>query len=279
MPRVQIEPYHDIVIKMYIDDKQPCRLIAKHLIDLGLKVSAATIGRYLQELGAFKHKSKLNLSLHHDDIIRMYVDECMSPEMIAQVYDQPERKNVRSVRGKIVGYLKRHGVYRTKSEATSHPEVKKRILSSKLKKAEERDPVICKHCKSHFRPFDIQQIYCLLCAQVAGDVGRIKAYGIGRQQFDQMLGTQHGLCAICHCSIDVLKKQSFAVDHCHETDAVRGILCTKCNHNLGVVEAQGGEWLKSAHQYLSKDHSDVIPELVQVNDANLLIPKIRKFLP
>jgi hypothetical protein len=54
-------------------------------------------------------------------------------------------------------------------------------------------------------------------------------YGISREDYAQMLVDQNNQCAIC-------KKQigwEAAVDHCHNTDKIRGLLCRNCNLGLG----------------------------------------------
>ena len=50
-----------------------------------------------------------------------------------------------------------------------------------------------------------------------------------------MFDSQKGVCKICKCSCKSGKQ--LAVDHCHETGVVRGLLCAKCNTNLGRIEA------------------------------------------
>jgi hypothetical protein len=50
-----------------------------------------------------------------------------------------------------------------------------------------------------------------------------------------MLANQNGVCKICNKPCKSGK--SLAVDHCHETGRVRGLLCAKCNTNLGRIEA------------------------------------------
>lgn len=47
---------------------------------------------------------------------------------------------------------------------------------------------------------------------------------------DAMAEVQGGLCAICH---EPPLNRRLAVDHDHETGAVRGLLCTACNTTLG----------------------------------------------
>ncbi len=50
------------------------------------------------------------------------------------------------------------------------------------------------------------------------------------EQFETMLSSQNGVCAICHLPAG---KKTLAVDHCHKTGAIRGLLCGICNVALG----------------------------------------------
>lgn len=58
-----------------------------------------------------------------------------------------------------------------------------------------------------------------------------KSYGLDRDEYDQLLAEQGGVCAICK-NDDV---KALAVDHCHETGRIRGLLCNKCNRGLGLL--------------------------------------------
>jgi hypothetical protein len=59
-------------------------------------------------------------------------------------------------------------------------------------------------------------------------------YGITPEQYDFMLQEQGGVCKIC--KEEDKNGTRLAVDHCHETGAVRGLLCLACNNMLGQVE-------------------------------------------
>jgi Recombination endonuclease VII len=59
--------------------------------------------------------------------------------------------------------------------------------------------------------------------------GRKKNFGISEEQYEQMLVDQNNQCAICKKEIG----WEAAVDHCHTTDKIRGLLCRKCNLGLG----------------------------------------------
>ena len=56
-------------------------------------------------------------------------------------------------------------------------------------------------------------------------------YGIGLKEYEEMFQKQNGLCAICLKPQDGAKR--LAVDHCHETLKVRGLLCFDCNTSIG----------------------------------------------
>lgn len=57
-------------------------------------------------------------------------------------------------------------------------------------------------------------------------------YGIGVVDYRRMLAAQGGKCAICEKAPK--KGRRLAVDHCHRTGKVRGLLCGSCNYSLGV---------------------------------------------
>ena len=64
-----------------------------------------------------------------------------------------------------------------------------------------------------------------------------RLYSISIEQYNDMLIKQNYSCAICGAKNsgrkDVL---SFAVDHCHTTNKVRGLLCMKCNTAIGKLQ-------------------------------------------
>jgi Recombination endonuclease VII len=71
-----------------------------------------------------------------------------------------------------------------------------------------------------------------------------KRYGITLDDYNRMLETQAGKCAICSTTTAGKKGQAFAVDHCHVTNQVRGLLCIKCNARLGWYEAHSANVAK-----------------------------------
>lgn len=62
----------------------------------------------------------------------------------------------------------------------------------------------------------------------------LKKYGITPQQYNQILLSQGGGCAICKGRPKL--KEALPVDHCHTTGRVRGLLCSNCNRGLGCFK-------------------------------------------
>jgi len=75
-----------------------------------------------------------------------------------------------------------------------------------------------------------------------------KAFGISYQEYLEMLDAQQGCCAICGTD-DTGARKAFAVDHCHETNKIRGLLCSNCNTGIGNLR-DSIELLERAIEYL-----------------------------
>jgi len=75
---------------------------------------------------------------------------------------------------------------------------------------------------------------------------RARLYGVSRAQYEAMLESQGGMCAICGGPPGV---RSLAVDHDHETKRVRGLLCSGCNTGIGGLR-ENPELLGRAIDYL-----------------------------
>jgi len=66
-----------------------------------------------------------------------------------------------------------------------------------------------------------------------------RCYGILLDEYEDMLKYQNGVCAICkqhETAKQNGKTKMLCVDHDHKTGKVRGLLCTKCNKVLGLVD-------------------------------------------
>lgn len=78
-------------------------------------------------------------------------------------------------------------------------------------------------------------------------------YGLTKEGFDRLWAEQEGRCAICR---DPLADEPYRlhVDHCHETGAVRGLLCGGCNVGLGNYR-DDPKLLRAAADYLESRRS------------------------
>lgn len=81
-----------------------------------------------------------------------------------------------------------------------------------------------------------------------------RQYGITPEEYDALLTSQGGGCAICGATKPGGRTKHFPVDHCHATGVVRGLLCTKCNRGLGLFNDDTGR-IARAVKYLKGDLS------------------------
>jgi len=76
---------------------------------------------------------------------------------------------------------------------------------------------------------------------------RLREYGVTKEEFYAIFEKQGGKCAIC---LDPITDKD-SMDHSHNKNKARGILCTGCNISLGQFE-DNISTLKSAIEYLEK---------------------------
>jgi hypothetical protein len=70
--------------------------------------------------------------------------------------------------------------------------------------------------------------------RVAAHDGRVRrTYGLEPGEYERMWARQGGRCAICQRATGKVRR--LAVDHCHETGRVRGLLCGPCNQFVGYL--------------------------------------------
>ena len=82
-----------------------------------------------------------------------------------------------------------------------------------------------KRCKNHpERPVYAREI-CTSCYQ--HEMRIRNTYGLTVAEYQELMSQPCGICG---------SDKVEALDHCHDTNRVRGGLCTRCNVGLGVVE-------------------------------------------
>lgn len=75
-----------------------------------------------------------------------------------------------------------------------------------------------------------------------------RRYGFSGEEYTDLFNKQDGCCAICG-NHQINMKRRLSVDHCHETNKVRGLLCQKCNRGLGLFN-DSLDVLDKAKEYL-----------------------------
>jgi hypothetical protein len=81
-------------------------------------------------------------------------------------------------------------------------------------------------------------------------------YGLTLEEYQKILESQNGVCAICGLKETSISNKkggvdSLRVDHCHTTGKIRGLLCSKCNFGLGNFK-DSLKYMMSAVAYLLK---------------------------
>lgn len=100
----------------------------------------------------------------------------------------------------------------------------------------------CKDCKKAYRASRRDHYLQLAKDWKKNNVAKVKVYkrnkdlrdkfGITYEQYCEMLADQEHRCAVCRRQ--QLTKR-LAVDHCHKTGTIRGLLCDKCNRGIGLL--------------------------------------------
>ena len=88
-----------------------------------------------------------------------------------------------------------------------------------------------------------------------------KAYGITLNDYYELLSKQNNRCAICNVNNNGKYRKlangqsvAFAVDHCHTTGKIRGLLCSDYNTGIGLLK-DNVNFLESAIKYLNKNRN------------------------
>lgn len=75
-----------------------------------------------------------------------------------------------------------------------------------------------------------------------------KKYNIDLNYYKQLLKSQQNCCAICYT--EFTSQFNTHIDHDHETNQVRGLLCNNCNRGIGFLQ-DNPKVILNAYNYLS----------------------------
>lgn len=112
----------------------------------------------------------------------------------------------------------------------------------------------CSGCQTFMRLKDCTGSRCSACVSISAHKSRTKAtFGVSAETYQWLLDKQHGKCAICRARPKTVR---FALDHDHAhckqgcAECVRGLLCSRCNHELLGAAHDSVSILRNAVRYL-----------------------------
>jgi hypothetical protein len=136
--------------------------------------------------------------------------------------------------------------YRKKNKAKRAEQNRKWLAANPGKQAEydkrcyDKNPEKRKSCSRQYKADNPEKV------AAAHRARRLKAiYGISVAEYDQMLTDQGGRCALCRTDTP-RGMGTFHVDHCHDTGAVRALLCSTCNTGIGHLQHNPDLLIKAA---------------------------------
>lgn len=115
----------------------------------------------------------------------------------------------------------------------------------------------CEKCSTIYTPPNSSSKYCSSeCQKEAREEWYYKRnYDLTTEDYNKMLEEQNHSCKICGSEGFLIGKNNhtkmLAVDHCHHSGKVRGLLCHNCNRALGLMK-DSMSILENAMRYLEK---------------------------
>lgn len=110
------------------------------------------------------------------------------------------------------------------------------------------------------------QSYCKLCVV---EYDSVRRYNLTTEQKRKQLDRQGWKCPGCLSPLKLIGRGT-DVDHCHDMDAVRGILCSGCNKALGSAGDDPATLIRLAQyrikspylEYLRIEHPDTYNAII-----------------
>lgn len=135
---------------------------------------------------------------------------------------------------------------------------------------------LCTRCKLHRDENEfyvkaanrtIRITHCKICE---ADKKLMKRYKISIEDYQRILESQNQRCKICDRT-EIQVGRRLAVDHCHETGKVRGLLCSRCNQAVGLLKDNpkfGDNLSRYLRLYSANFQTDQEPDPHQILDLS-----------
>jgi hypothetical protein len=108
----------------------------------------------------------------------------------------------------------------------------------------------CAGCQSLVPRFYTSGSRCSACSSESAHGAMIeRTYSLTADQYAALLELQDGRCAVCRAKPKTVR---LAVDHDHRSGRTRGLLCSKCNHELLGAAHDSLELLENAVAYIKE---------------------------
>lgn len=107
-----------------------------------------------------------------------------------------------------------------------------------------RKEIVCEFCEKTVWATSPRQRWCKVCIPDKKWRAIAQRYGINKASWEEILASQHGTCALC-------SNEPKCIDHDHESNRIRGLLCYSCNLLLAGIDADT-TWINRARDYIKK---------------------------
>lgn len=103
--------------------------------------------------------------------------------------------------------------------------------------------------RKHFAPLATFSLGTNCCAECKSNHHRMTLmarFGMTQEEFEAKFAEQGNACEICGVFETDGDRKHIHIDHRHDTGQIRGILCARCNHAMGRLDAIADWALKAA---------------------------------
>jgi len=99
-----------------------------------------------------------------------------------------------------------------------------------------------------------------------------RTFGMTQTDYEAMLESQGGGCALCHRPPS--RKISLHIDHDHKTGRIRGLLCGSCNNGIGLLQEDEEVLLRALDHVRSDPDTQRMIELTRQRLAALRVTSL-----